>query len=254
MNDNPVYIAFSSQKGGVGKSAFSTLIPSCLHYQRGYNVMVFDCDYPQYSLQKLRERDLKMILNNDSYKRLAHKQFTLINKKAYPIFNCSVENAVHEAQKAIASASGPIDFVFFDLPGTVNTKGVLTTLLSMNYIFSPLIADRVVMESTLSFIEVLNNVVSKSGNTSIRSIQMFWNQVDARERSPLYEIYETVINELGFKLMKTFITDSKRFRKEGEHTNKTVFRSTLLGADPKLMKGCNLDVFLEEFLVIVKNV
>ena len=43
------------------------------------------------------------------------------------------------------------DITFFDLPGTANTKGVLTTLRTMDFIFSPISADRLVMESTLSF-------------------------------------------------------------------------------------------------------
>lgn len=42
----PVFIAFSSQKGGVGKSTFTTLAASILHYRLGYNVAVFDTDFP----------------------------------------------------------------------------------------------------------------------------------------------------------------------------------------------------------------
>src|SRR5690606_33701247 len=52
------FIAFSSQKGGVGKSTFTTVTASLLHYQMGYNVAVFDCDYPQHSICQMRERDL----------------------------------------------------------------------------------------------------------------------------------------------------------------------------------------------------
>lgn len=61
-----------------------------------------------------------------------------------------------------------------------------------------------------------------------------------------------MISDLGLPLMETNITDSKRFRKEGETITKTVFRSTLLPADPKLLAQCRLDQFIEEFLRIVK--
>ncbi|MCP5762177.1 ParA family protein, partial [Klebsiella pneumoniae] len=49
----PLFIAFSSQKGGVGKSTFTTLVASLLHYRLGYNVAVFDCDFPQHSLMQM---------------------------------------------------------------------------------------------------------------------------------------------------------------------------------------------------------
>lgn len=122
----------------------------------------------------------------------------------------------------------------------------------MHHIFTPIIADRVVMESTLIFTQVLNDVIRKQGTTAIQSINLFWNQVDGREKSALYGIYEDLISSLGIHLMRTSITDSKRFRKEGEADAKTIFRSTLLPADERLMKACRLDLFMEEFLRTVK--
>ena len=113
-------------------------------------------------------------------------------------------------------------------------------------------ADRVVLESTLSFTDVLTNVLMKKKHTEIKSIQLFWNQVDGREKTPLYKNYSKVIKDLGLQLMETSITDSKRFRKEGETVTKNVFRSSLLPADPKLMTVCRLDKFMDEFLKIVK--
>lgn len=108
------------------------------------------------------------------------------------------------------------------------------------------------MESTLSFSDVLTNVLMKQGQTSIETIRLFWNQVDGREKSHLYETYGNVINEVGLQVMETRISDSKRFRKESEATAKTVFRSTLLPPDRRLMKACGLDLFIIEFLKTVK--
>lgn len=152
----------------------------------------------------------------------------------------------------LQSSPVAVDVVFFDLPGTVNSAGILKTLAGMHHIFTPIIADRVVMESTLIFTQVLNDVIRRHGATAIQSINLFWNQVDGREKSGLYGIYEDLISSLGIHLMRTSITDSKRFRKEGEADAKTVFRSTLLPADERLMKACRLDLFMEEFLRTVK--
>lgn len=61
MTSTTKFISFSTQKGGVGKSTFTTLVASLLHYRMGYNVAVMDCDYPQYSLHRMREQDLKTV-------------------------------------------------------------------------------------------------------------------------------------------------------------------------------------------------
>ena len=248
----PAIIAFSTQKGGVGKSTFTALLASILHYRLGYQVAVFDCDFPQYSLIQMRERDLKTVMQNEILKKMAHKQFTSINKKAYPVFQSKTDTVLEELDGYVANSAISPDVIFLDLPGTVNTAGILSTLANVHFIFSPITADRVVLESTLSFTDVLTNVLMKKKQTEIKSIHLFWNQVDGREKTPLYNNYEKVIKDLGLKLMETSITDSKRFRKEGETFAKTVFRSTLLPADPKLMSLCRLDRFMNEFLDIVK--
>lgn len=248
----PLFIAFSSQKGGVGKSTFTTLLASILHYRLGYNVAVLDADFPQHSLMKMKTRDLAMVMENQHLKKLAYKQFTTINKKAYPVIQHKAENILEAAHEFSETSAVPIDVIFFDLPGTVNTHGILRALAGMNYIFTPITADRSVMESTLVFTQLLQDVIMKKGETSLKSIQLFWNQVDGRESTPLYNIYNNLIQQLGLNLMDSQIKNSTRFRKEGEENTKAVFRSTLLPADENLMKACRLDIFVSEFLKIIQ--
>lgn len=246
------FIAFSSQKGGVGKSTFTTLVASMMHYRLGYNVVVFDADFPQHSLMKMKDRDLKMVMENEVLKKLAYKQFTNINKKAYPILQYKADNVLEQAQEYLNHSPIPIDMVFFDLPGTVNTPGILKALAGMHHIFTPITADRVVMESTLIFTQLLNDVIIKKGETSIETINLFWNQVDGRESTPLYSVYNQLIDQLGLSLMQSQIKNSARFRKESEKDSKTVFRSTLIPPDERLMKACQLDLFIDEFLKIIQ--
>ena len=54
-------ISICNQKGGIGKSTFTMLLASHLHYTLGYDVLVVDCDYPQWSVQAQRERELSLI-------------------------------------------------------------------------------------------------------------------------------------------------------------------------------------------------
>ena len=67
-------MAFSTQKGGAGKTTLTVLAASYLHYVKGFNVAVIDCDYPQHSIVEMRERDLKLALEDEHYKRLAYEQ------------------------------------------------------------------------------------------------------------------------------------------------------------------------------------
>lgn len=243
-----VFVAFSSQKGGVGKSVFTALVASTLHYRLGYNVAVYDCDFPQHSIMKMRSRDMASVMENEVLKRIAYKQFMTINKKAYPVMQHKAEGVLESAYDFMESSPVPVDVIFFDLPGTVNTPGILQTLAGMSHIFTPITADRVVMESTLVFTQLMQDVIMKKGDTSIKSINLFWNQVDGRERSPLYDLYDKLIEDLGLTLMSCRITSSMRFRKESEGDAKAIFRSTLLPPDEKLMKGCRLDQFMTMFL------
>lgn len=247
-----LFIAFSSQKGGIGKSTFTALLASVMHYRLGYNVAVYDADFPQHSLMKMKSRDLAMVMENESLKKLAYKQFTTISKKAYPIIQHKIENVLQSAQEFVNESQVPIDAVFFDLPGTVNTPGILKALAGMHHIFTPITADRLVMESTLVFTQLLQDVIMKRGENSIETINLFWNEVDGRESTPLYDLYYQVIEQLGLRLMQSQIKSSTRFRKESEADSKTVFRSTLMPADERLMKACRLDLFVDEFLKITK--
>lgn len=249
MNKRPTYVAFSTQKGGAGKTTLTVLVASYLHFVKGYNVAVVDCDYPQHSIVEMRERDLKMAMDDPYYKRMAYEQVQQLQKKAYPVIESTPEDAVAKAKEL---ADTDFDFIFFDLPGTVNNAGVVQTIARMDYIFSPIAADRVVMESTLRFVTVLNDMLVTTGKSNIKGLYLLWNMVDGREKSELYDIYENVINELGLSVLKTYLPDSKRFRRELSTGHKALFRSTIFPADKTLARGSNLDEITEEILSIIK--
>ena len=252
MKKETLYVAFSTQKGGVGKTTFTVLVASYLYYLKGYNVAVVDCDYPQHSISAMRKRDAEQVNGDDYYKQLAFHQFKTLGKKAYPVLCSSPDEAIKTADEFLASAGSDYDVVFFDLPGTVNTPGILKALAGMHHIFTPITADRVVMESTLIFTQLLQDVIMKKGETDIKTINLFWNQVDGRESTPLYGIYNQLIEQLGLSLMQSQIKNSTRFRKESEVNSKTIFRSTLMPPDERLMKACQLDEFMSEFLKIIQ--
>ena len=55
MNITPVSIAVCNQKGGVGKSTFTVLLASYLHYIVGHDVLVVDCDYQSSDMRAVEQ-------------------------------------------------------------------------------------------------------------------------------------------------------------------------------------------------------
>ena len=97
----------------------------------------------------------------------------------------------------------------------------------------------------------MNDVIRKTGVSNIKGTYLVWNMVDGREKSELYEVYEQVIAELGLQVLKTFIPDSKRFRRELSAGHRPLFRSTLFPADRSLLRGSNIDALTDEVLTLL---
>jgi cellulose biosynthesis protein BcsQ len=251
MKKEPLFIAFSTQKGGMGKTTLTVLAASYLHYVRGYDVAVVDCDFPQHSIADMRKRDVRQVMEDNHYKQMAHVQFTALKKKAYDIEESTAMEAIGVAEKL--QNKSELDFIFFDLPGTLNSAGVLKTLAAMDYVFTPVSADRVVLESTLQFATTVNDNLITTGKTNIKSLHLVWNMVDGREKTELYKAYEQAIAQLGLQVMHTLLPDSKRFRREMTGTHKPVFRSTLFPVDKSLIKGSHIEELINELCQTIKR-
>ena len=181
MEQNPLCIAFASQKGGVGKSTLTVLAASWLHYLHGIRVAVVDCDYPQHSILKLSNCDKAVVQSSAIYGRLLVSLAENKGVKPYRILCCKPSEAMLEWRKWAAVAEERYDVVLFDLPGTVGNEGVLSTIVELDYLFIPMKADRIVLESTLNFASVLNDRLIKTGRAHLRELFLFWNLVDRRE-------------------------------------------------------------------------
>lgn len=251
MNETK-YVAFSTQKGGAGKTTLTVLVASYLHYVKGYNVAVVDCDFPQYSIHDMRKRDMKAVMEDEYYKVMAYDQIKRLKKNPYAIKCSRAEDAIKTAE-SLVGLQHDLDFVFFDLPGTVNNTDVVRTLARMDYIFTPIIADRVVMESSIKFATVINEQMISTGKSDIKGLYLVWNMVDGREKTELYTAYDKVCAEFALPILKTFLPDSKRFRKETAIERKAVFRSTAFPADKILVRGSNLDKLVDEILGVLKK-
>lgn len=219
MSKRCTFIALSNQKGGVGKSTMTVLLASYFHYVKGKNVAVIDCDYPQFSIQALRSRDMKNVERSESLQQLLCRQYERTGKKAYPVLTSGPGKVLETADRL----SGNSDILFFDLPGTVNTPGILEAIINMDYVFTPVVQDRMVMQSSLSFVATLRDFIRQYPEAPLKEILLFWNKIDGRVSREVYRHYNEIFEKIGLKTLSTVMPDMERYNKETSSGGQTFF-------------------------------
>ncbi len=161
--------------------------------------------------------------------------------------------ALDDADSLLSEKGYRPEIVFFDLPGTLKSDGVIKTLSQMDYIFTPVSADRFVVESALQFVMMFNDNLVTTGLAKTKDISLFWTMVDGREKTGLYDLYGKLFAENNFRVLDTRLPDSKRFRREPSDDRKSVFRSTILPPDASMLKGSRIRELSEEICSIING-
>jgi len=247
------FVAFATQKGGIGKSTITALVANYIHNVKGFNVAVIDCDEPQHNIADLRDEEMELIKDSAYFKAQACEHFKKLGKKSFSVTRSNAVNALDDAETVLLESEVKLDFIFFDMPGTIKSEGVMKTLSQMDYIFVPVSADRFVIESALSFVQLFYDNLVTPGLSVTKELAFFWTMVDKRERTNLYEVYEGMFASLGYSLLNTRLPDSKRFRRELSENRKAVFRSTIFPADPNLLRGSGIKELSDEICEIIKT-
>ena len=237
MSKECLLVAISNQKGGVGKSALTVVLASYLHYEKDLNVAIIDCDSPQHSLVRMRERDKQAIDRSDHYKQMMMAQWERIQKKAYPIVGIRAEKARETADELVRNSENHIDLVLVDLPGTVDAQGVFRTIVNMDYVITPITADKMVMQSSLSFSTTVLDYIRDKPEIPLKDILFFWNKIDRRANTEVFDIYQMMMQRLKLTVLETTVPETCRYDKELSVSSKSYFRCTLLPPPAKLLKG-----------------
>ena len=238
-------ISICNQKGGVGKSALTTLLASYL--------LVVDCDYPQWSIYTQRTRELEILDSNDYYKLLMTRQFKVSGQKLWPVVRTTPDKAVDEAERFKSEKEYAPQITLYDLPGTVNTEGVIETFSKMDCLFLPMKADKIVMESALSFARILSRQLVEDPAIRLKRIFLFWTMVDRREKTSLYDLYDGIIRQLGLPLMETRLPYRSKFNKELLADGTGVGRSTLLAPEKSFTADSRIGDLAHEILILLQS-
>lgn len=247
------FIAVTSQKGGVGKSTLTVIIASYLYYELGYNLAVIDCDANQNSIWGMRKRDKEENLIDEESQLRMKQYFSNLGKRSYKIIKSTVPNAIAEAGKLITENKGEeYDFIFFDFPGTINTEGILIPLIHLDYIFIPIKADMMVLETSLVFARFLIDHVVADSTTRLKGVFVFWNMVDGRTSSAIYDVFDEYLAKEEIPMLKTYLPNQVRYTREQTYFAGEPFRSTYFAPSAKSIKGSNIDLLVAEMLRFVQ--
>lgn len=232
-------ISFATQKGGVGKTAFTMITCSYNYYVLKKKIGVIDCDYPQHTFSKEREDEINQI------RTLPEKleAFRKLNIKPYNVLKSEPANTFEDMKKFTESGE-EFDYIFVDLPGTVNTPGVFKTVSAINHVFVPLVADSKVIRSSLEFGQLIQEKLIATGKFPIKSLHFYWNMVVKSEKTDLYEKTNEALDKLGLMRLKTVVESTVKFRKPG-------FCSTMFPMDLHYIKDTRMLPLIEEINLIV---
>ena len=133
IQTSPIFLGFSSQKGGVGKSTLAEIVSSILYYERGIRLFAVDCDLSQDSFYKLREREKACIESDPQLSQQMRQHFSSLKRTAYRILKAAPKEAIATASEYISNhPSEKFDLVIFDFPGHAGTSDLLQLSLDMD--------------------------------------------------------------------------------------------------------------------------
>ena len=236
---HPLFLGFSSQKGGVGKSTLAEIVSSILYYEQGINLFVMDCDLSQDSFYKLKELSKSM-----------QEYFHHLGKKAYRIYKSAPKEAVRAARSKIDGISNEkYQLVIFDFPGHAGTTELMELSLQMDYILSPIEADIQSLVSCLAYAKTITEIGVSMSDSRIKDIILFWNKVDRRVRNIIIDEYTKLIHEYELTLLPGYVYATHRFSHElSTYGLRGVFRSTYQPPARGLRMGTGLDELVNEII------
>lgn len=243
-------MAVCNQKGGIGKSTFTTILASLWHYGQGLNCLVVDSDFPQWSIDQQRSRESAILLRSPYYKAMMTRRLREEGRGLWPILRTTPEKAGDALWEYVNGAPERIDIVLIDLPGTVSSPGVFGALAHADRIFVPMKADKMVMESSIAFAKAVRESIVEGGRFRTRGVHMFWTMIDRRERTPLYAQYEKALEVFALPKLETHVPYRSKFNKEILPAGGPVYRSTIFPPERTFAREAMLEELAREMLSV----
>ena len=237
----PITVAFATQKGGAGKSTGLTLLSSYLFFKRDASVVVIDADFPQHSIQQLRNAE-KQRLGNQGGDVEFQREFLRYGKTPiYPIVSSRMDAVFHRRSPEQASpfekATHPAlnsAYILIDTPGSLAVEGMFDLIARVDRIVVPLEPEQMSLSSTSQFIAAVNSVVGAAEGAG--KIVAFWNKIRWRSHARIVEQQNEYFRSRGVRVLRNYIPESVKLKRSDT-------RSTVL---PVNFARLDLRAFMEE--------
>lgn len=233
------YLAFASQKGGVGKSTLAEIFCSILHYTREENVLVVDLDVKQYSFAGLRTRDKRALEKDESLSRKVIDFLKSHNKRVYPVITSDIDKLDDTLEESL-SLHADTKVVVFDMPGRADHPKYIEILKDVDCVICPIEPDIQSITSSLAYAKAVKTINGKN-------LYLLWNKV---QKSPQVKIfmnfYNAVIGENGMQCLRTAVPYSNMLSRELSLSYNGMMRSSLLPPDKHLLRRIPLKELVNE--------
>lgn len=249
VKNQPVYLGFASQKGGVGKSSLAEILASILYYEKGISLLVVDCDGTQESFFKLRQRERRVIEGSETISKQMKVFFTKFGKHAYPIIRSTPKNVITYVNEYIRTHDIKVNLVIFDFPGHASTEDLLQLSIDMDYIITPIEADPQSLVSSFAYARTIRDLGVGLSDARIRDLLLLWNKINRSASSIVMDYYTQYAKEEDISIFDARIYHSVRFSRELELGGvKGVFRSSYLPPALTLRLPTGIDLWVEEVI------
>lgn len=167
MEKETKIISFYTQKGGSGKTTLTHMVAIALvSKEMGKTVLVLDAD-PQQSLVK----GLEAIRHSEGNQELM---------PPYVLEYCPIT----KMQEVLNEKWGKYDYIFIDLPGTMDMEGVRTSLLACDVVFVPIQPSQLDITSAQDTIQKLEDIKQyKKGKEGFLNYYCLINQAEQKKVS-----------------------------------------------------------------------
>lgn len=247
--NNPIYLGFASQKGGVGKSSLAEVLASILYYEKNISLAVVDCDGTQESFYKLRERDRDLIESSPELGKELHERLSRYGKKSYHIIRSKPERAVSDVMKFFRKMKTAPQLIIFDFPGHALTSAMMDLSITMDYIISPIEADPQSLASSFAYAKTIRDLGVGFEGSRIQDFFLLWNKINRSASTMVIDLFSQNAEEQGLPIFDTRIYNSVRFSRElAQGGVKGVFRCSYLPPAPALRPQTGVDEWVMEVM------
>lgn len=213
-----IKLAIMTQKGGVGKSTLTTILANRLYYYLNKKVLIVDCNIPQASVMGNRRRELELF-STIKQKKTNEEELTPKEKawskefertalalkeiRAFDVISIEDRQIGRDYSKVDEYAKD-YDVILYDLPGSLEDRTLLHTMLSFNYVFVPLEPDAKSGLKSLATAAGLYNLRNMyKGKSNLQGIYLFFNKVKTSSRQHKEEMASLfqVAAQRGFEFL-----------------------------------------------------